>query len=102
MFESADRRGDRLRKRDLIVDATKDLVENRFTGVAKGGMAEVMAQRRRFREVLVEAERPGNGACQLPDFEGMGEPGPRMITNMRNIYISTVRSRWGLLLRTIH
>jgi hypothetical protein len=84
MFESANRRGDGLGKRNLIVDAAKDLVENCFAGVTKGRMTEVMAQCCGFREVLVEAERAGNGACQLTDFKGVGEPGARMISNMRD------------------
>ncbi len=69
---------------DLIVDAAQDLVENRLAGVAEGGVTEVVTQCRRLDEILVETERAGDGARQLTDLEGVGEPGARMISHVRH------------------
>src|SRR6202041_1800853 len=44
-------------------------VEGLLAGVAEGGMADVMHQSERLSEVDVEAERPGDGAGDLRDFE---------------------------------
>ena len=47
--------------------------------MAKRRMAEVMRQRQRFREILVETELPGQRAGDLRHFERMGQPGAVMI-----------------------
>ncbi|MBD3853700.1 MAG: hypothetical protein IFJ96_02870 [Acidobacteria bacterium] len=45
-------------------------------------MTEIVTQRRRLREILVETEDPGNGPCQLADLEGVGKPGARVVTDV--------------------
>ena len=48
-------------------------VERFFAGVAEGRMADVVDQGQGFGEIDVEAERSGDGARDLRDFEGVGE-----------------------------
>ena len=43
--------------------------------MAKGGVAQVVAQGDGFGEVLVQTKRAGDGAGDLRDFERMGKPG---------------------------
>ncbi len=50
-----------------------DLVERRFAGVTERRVAEVVAERDRLGEVLIEPQRAGDGASDLRDFEGVGE-----------------------------
>ena len=47
--------------------------------MAERRMAEVVRQRQRFREVLVEPELPGQRAGDLRHFERMGQPGAIMV-----------------------
>ena len=42
-------------------------------------MADVVNQGERFGEVLVEAERAGDGAGDLRDFDGVGEAVAKVI-----------------------
>ncbi|MBT9161053.1 MAG: hypothetical protein DDT27_01655 [Dehalococcoidia bacterium] len=39
------------------------------------GVTQVMSQRDGFGEILIEVQRPGDGASDLRNLEGMGEPG---------------------------
>src|SRR5260221_1842166 len=54
-------------------------VERPLAGMAERGMAEVVGQRQRFRQVLVETELPGQSAGDLRHFQRMGQPGSVMI-----------------------
>jgi hypothetical protein len=47
-------------------------------------MAEIMRQRQRFGEVLIEAELPGQSAGDLRHFESMRQPGTVMIAFMEH------------------
>ena len=49
--------------------------ERVLAGVAEGRVAEVVRQRQRLGEILVEAERAGERAGDLADLDRMGEPG---------------------------
>ena len=51
------------------------VVQHLLSRVAEGGVAEVVGQRDRLGEVLVEAERPGDRPRDLRDLEGVREPG---------------------------
>ena len=42
-----------------------------FPNVAKGGVAQIMAQRDCLCQVFVQIERPGYGPCYLGDFQSM-------------------------------
>ena len=55
------------------------LVERALAGVAERRMAEVVGQRQRLGEILVEAERAGERAGDLRHFERVGEPGAVMV-----------------------
>ena len=50
-------------------------VERALAGMAERRMAEVMGQRQRLGEVLVEAERAGERPGDLGHFQRMGQPG---------------------------
>ena len=49
------------------------LVERPLPGVPERRVAEVVGERQRLGEILVEAERARNRARDLGDFEGVGE-----------------------------
>jgi hypothetical protein len=42
-------------------------------------VADIVRQAERFGEVLVQAQRTGDGATNLGDFQAVGEPNPKMI-----------------------
>ena len=50
------------------------LVELALAGMAEGRVAEVMGQRQRLGQVLVEAQRPGDRAGDLRHLDRVGEP----------------------------
>src|SRR5215210_7779163 len=54
--------------------------EGFFPRVAERGVAEVVPQGDRLREVFVEAERTGDGAGYLHHLEGVGEARPEVVT----------------------
>ncbi len=53
--------------------------KNRFACMAKGRMAEIVAQGYGLGQRLVESECAGDGPGDLGHFEDMGQPGPVMI-----------------------
>ena len=50
-------------------------IQRPLAGVAERRMAEIMGQRQRFREVLVQPELPGQRASDLRHLQRMGQPG---------------------------
>lgn len=54
-------------------------VESFFASVAKGRMADIMHERECFHEIDIEAERAGDGARNLRDFERVREAIAEMI-----------------------
>ena len=65
---------------DVVLEAppvalAQHLVEGRLAGVAEGRVAEVVAHRDRLHQVLVQLERPRDGARQGRDLERVGEAG---------------------------
>jgi hypothetical protein len=54
-------------------------VERPLAGMAEGRMAEVVGERQRLGQVLVEAEGAGERAGDLRDLEGMGQAGAVVI-----------------------
>ena len=52
-----------------------DDVQCFLAGVAERRMAEIMGQRQRLGQVLVQAQSAGDGAGHLRDLNGMGQPG---------------------------
>ena len=61
-----------------------------FAGMTERRMAEIVGQRQRFREVLIEAELPGQRTGDLGHFERVGEPGAVMIAFMEHEYLGFV------------
>ena len=53
-------------------------------------MAEVVRQRQRLGEILVEAERAGQRAGDLRHFERMGEPGAVMVALVEHEHLGLV------------
>ena len=55
------------------------LVERPLAGMAEGRVAEIMGERQRLRQVLVETERAGDGAGDLRHLQRMDQAGAEMI-----------------------
>ena len=47
--------------------------------MAEGRVADVVGEAQRLGQILVEAERPGDGSADLGDFEAVGESDPEMV-----------------------
>ena len=69
----------------------KHLIERSFAGVAERRMAEIVRQRQRLGEVLVEPERARQRTGDLGDFEGMGQSGPVVVALMIDEHLRLVR-----------
>ncbi len=54
-------------------------VQGALAGMSEGRMADVMHQGEGFDEALVQMERGGDGARDLRDLDGVGEPGAEVI-----------------------
>ena len=67
----------------IVVEALAVLahrqVESALAGMSEGRMADVMHQGEGFDEAFIETERGGDGARNLRDLDGMGEPGAEVI-----------------------
>ena len=59
--------------------------------MAERRMAEIMRQRQRLGEILVEPERARQRAGDLGDFQRMGEPGAEMIALVKDEDLRLVR-----------
>lgn len=62
---------------EIVIEAravsAHQLVERAFSGVAKGGMADIVNERECFGEFRIEAQSGGNRAGDLRNFESMRE-----------------------------
>ena len=65
-------------------------IQRALAGMAERRMAEIVRQRQRFGEILVEAELPGQRAGDLRHFEGVGQPGAVMIAFMEHEHLGLV------------
>ena len=65
-------------------------VERILAGMAERRMAEVVGKAQRLGQVLVEAERPGDGPADLRDFEAVGQPDPEMVAVGRDEHLRLV------------
>ena len=65
-------------------------IQRPLAGMAERRMAEVMRQRQRLGQILVEAELPGQRAGDLRHFKRMGEPGAVMIPLMEHEHLGFV------------
>ena len=60
-------------------EAGQAVVERPLAGMAEWRMAEVVHQRQRLGEVLVQPQRAGERAGDLDHFQGVGQPGAVMV-----------------------
>ena len=68
--------GDDPQRLRVVIEAAERLhgeVQPVLPGMAEGGVAEVVRQGERFREIFIEAEFAGDGAGDLGDFDAVGE-----------------------------
>ena len=83
------------RKRLRVVIEAAELpqafVERALAGVPERRMAEIVGQRQRLGQVLVEPERARERAGDLGDFQRMGEPGAVMIALVVDEHLGLVR-----------
>ena len=65
-------------------------VERVLAGVAERGVAEIVAERDRLGEVVVEPERAGERAGDLRDLDRMGEAGAEMVALVMDEHLGLV------------
>ena len=78
----------------VVVEAAERgeaMIERALAGMAERRMAEVVAERRALREILVEAERAGERARDLGDLQRVGQPGAEMIALVKHEDLGLVR-----------
>ena len=78
VFEAAARLV-RPRRRCLRLVALQTGIERILAGMAEGGMAQVMRERDRLDQVLVQAQAARDAARQLRHLERMGQPGAEQV-----------------------
>ncbi len=66
------------------------LVERILAGMAERRMAEVVGEAQRLGQILVEAERAGDGAADLRDFEAVGQADAIMVAVGRDEHLRLV------------
>ena len=59
---------------------TQAVRQRAFTGVAEGGVAQIMAQGNGLRQILIQRQRSGDGSADPGDLQGMGHAGTIVIT----------------------
>jgi len=69
----------------------KTAIERSLTGVTEGRMAEVVRERERLGQILIEAERAGERASDLGDLEGMGQASTEVIALVKDEDLGLVR-----------
>ena len=63
----------------VVTKAGEGLGQSGLTGVPERRVTEIVAKPDRLDQVLVEQERPADGAGDLSHLEGMGEAGPVVV-----------------------
>ena len=66
-------------------------IERALAGMPEGGMAEIVGERQRLGQILVETERAGERARDLGDLESVGQPGAKMIPFVEDEDLGLVR-----------
>ena len=56
--------------------------ECRFAGVAEWGMAQVVREGDRFRQILVQAQATGDRSTDLGDFERVRQPSAMVVVDL--------------------
>ena len=70
--------------------ARRQAIERALAGMAERRMAEIMGERQRLGEVLVEAERAGERAGDLRHLERVGQPGAVMVALVEHEHLGLV------------
>ncbi len=86
-------RGHHPQRLRVVVEAAmggEAFVERPLAGMPERGMAEVVRQRQCFREVLVEAELPGQRTGDLRHLQRMGQPGAVMVALVEHEHLRLV------------
>ena len=65
----------------VVVKTSHDIAQSRLTCMRKWRMPQIVTLRDCFGQVFVETQSSGNGAGNLADFDGMGEPCAVMVTH---------------------
>ena len=87
-------RGDDAQRVAVVVEAAvagHAGVERVLAGVAERRVAEIVAERDRLREVVVELKRAGERAGDLRHLDRVGEPGAEMIALVVDEHLGLVR-----------
>jgi len=63
--------------------------------MAERRVAEIVRQRERLAQILVEPERTGERASDLLHFEGMRQPGPVMVALMEDKHLASCGQAGG-------
>ena len=85
--------GDDAEGLQIVVEAAEPgqrLVERRLAGMAEGAVAEIVRERDRLRQILVDPQRPGDGTGDLRDLQGVGQPGAEMVALEVDEYLRLV------------
>ena len=76
---------------EVVVEAQtvafEALIQCTFARVAERRVADVVDQRQRLREILVQPQRLGNAARDLHDFDGVGETAAEVIGSAAGEYL---------------
>jgi iron-sulfur cluster insertion protein len=65
-------------------------VERVLTGMPEGRMAEIVAKRDRFGQIVVEPQGPGDRARDLRHLDGVGEAGAEMVALVMDEHLGLV------------
>jgi len=81
---------------DVVAEAAllrHQFMKRFFTQMTKRGMAEIVGQGNRLSQIFVQSQRPGEGACDAGNLDGMGHPSPVMVA-------AAVEENLGFVLET--
>ena len=74
----------------VIEPSRHEPAQDPLAGVAERSVAEIVAQRDRLREVLVQAEDLRHGSGDLGHLQGVGEPRPVVVAGRREEHLGLV------------
>ena len=75
----------------VVAEALRtDLIERAFARMAEGRVAEIVAERDRLGQILVQAERPCDRPRDLRDLERVGQPCAVVVALGRNEHLCLV------------
>src|SRR6516165_12815089 len=87
-------RGHHAQRLRIVVEAaagSEAAIERALAGMAERGMAQVMGERQRLGQILVEPERARERAGDLGDLERMGQTGAKVVALVKDKDLGLVR-----------